>query len=418
MKNLIITLLIIFSTSVFSQKADTEKKSTKITVPKSEFFRNIKTYDLIVQGDETWNQVYKNATKSTYELNVPDKDIKTDVLLATEKADLKIIMGSGSFNYQKKNDQPLLVSNLKCLVLGKNNEIIYQSGALTDCFGRYPISKDATISIISDLKDIGRSFGINNCLINNLTQIDLNYGFFDKTKDFPELEEYNVKTNEFLVNIESDKLSDIYLSELQTYYKSFIGKEYKKIKPKDFNKVIYLNLFWTELLKGNLNSANEYFEKAKEDAGIFSIWPMTTKNILKDLNLVNQKKFETKIENFSSDSAYYININGTVVINDKEQNGLIKVGRYCDTSSGNIASLDTYARPKLLVYNEKEELLFNTTGYDKNKIKTVKGLELNFMTIGSEYVLVEKTNDGNYRKFENNSNEIFVLTDGKLVLKK
>ncbi len=418
MKNFITIGLFLASTFAFSQKADTENKKIKITVPKSEFFRNIKTYDLIVQGDETWNKTYKNAAKLTYELNVPDKDIKTDILLATENADLKIIMGSGSFNYQKKNEQPLLVSNLKYLILGKSNEIIYQSGALTDCFGRYPISKDATISIISDLKDIGRSFAIDNSLINNLTEIDLNYGFFDKIKDFPELEEYNVKTNEFLVNIENNKLTDVYLNDLQTYYKSFIGKEYKKMKPKDFNKVIYLNFFWTELLKGNLESANEYFEKAKEDAGFFSIWPMTTKNILKNLTLVNQKKFETKIENFSSDSAYYININGTVVINDKEQKGRIKVGRYCDTSSGNIASLDTYARPKLLVYNEKDELLFDTTGYDKNKIKTDKGLELNFMTIGSEYVLVEKTNDGNYRKFENNSNEIYFLTDGKLVLKK
>lgn len=418
MKKIIIIVLISLSTFSYSQKADTEKKTLKIAVSKSEFFKTIKTYDLIVQGDEKWNQLYKNDKTQTYEFKVPDKEVQTDILLVKENADIKIIMGSGAFKYGTENGQAFLESNIKYLILGKNNEIIYQSGVLTKSFGNIPTKNDPTLSIINDLKNIGRNFAIRNSLINNFTEVDFNYGFFDKTKDFPELEEYNKKTNEFIANIESNRLSESYLNELKTYYMSFIGKEYKKMKPKDFNKVIYLNLMWTDLLKGNLELANENFLKAKEDSGFFSVWPMTTGNILKDLALVNEKKFDSNIENLTSDSAYYININGSVIINDKEQKGFIKVGRYCDEDLGNIANLDRYSRPKLLVYNEKKELTFNTTGYEKNKIKTDKGLELNFMTIGNEYYLVEKTVDGNYRKYENNSKEIYVLNDGKLDLKK
>jgi hypothetical protein len=105
-------MLIGLSTFSHSQKADTEKKTLKIAVPKSEFFKTIKTYDLIVQGDEKWNQLYKNDKTQTYELKVPDKEVQTDILLAKENADIKIIMGSGAFKYGTENSQAFLESNI------------------------------------------------------------------------------------------------------------------------------------------------------------------------------------------------------------------------------------------------------------------------------------------------------------------
>ncbi|SEA03662.1 hypothetical protein SAMN05443667_101693 [Flavobacterium gillisiae] len=61
MKKIILFLLLTaISSASYAQKADTEKKKIKINIPKSELFKNILTYNIIIQGDDTWNADFAN----------------------------------------------------------------------------------------------------------------------------------------------------------------------------------------------------------------------------------------------------------------------------------------------------------------------------------------------------------------------
>jgi hypothetical protein len=59
----------------YAQKADTEKKKLKSTFQNLSFLK-IKTYDIIIQGDDTWNKDFADKKKLTRKKNTVKITVK------------------------------------------------------------------------------------------------------------------------------------------------------------------------------------------------------------------------------------------------------------------------------------------------------------------------------------------------------
>jgi hypothetical protein len=415
--SLLVFFLIISSVSN-AQKTDTDKKKVKLTIPKSEFFKNIKTYNVIVQGDDTWNATYADKDTKTYEQNVVKNTIEDYTKKDVTNPDVRVLMGYKGATYKKAdNGTYLLDGDFKYLVLGKNNEIIYEKGIKAIMYSSTYVNGKPYQSLASDLNNIGYKYLKDNNIFTTEKEFSLNYGFFEKAEEFSELVEFNTKTNEFLTKIESNTLDQSYLTELEKFYLGYVGKEYKKLKPKDYNKVVYLNLALTQMFLLNFDKSLEYLETAKQGAGMFNMWPTETKENITGLMAVNQNNFTTKVENPTYDSAYYIYINGTVSQNDKTWTGKLKTDRFSNYSEGSIMESNDPTKAKVWIYKDNGDIDFVDVDA-KTTIKTDKGVELSFLPYDNAFILVEKTADSCYKKYESVSKEVYCNQDGKIVLKK
>lgn len=416
-KTILLVLLAAIAGTSYAQKADTEKKKLKINIPKSEFFKKLKTYDIIIQGDDTWNKDFADKKKNTYEKNLTKNTIEDYSKKDTINPDVRVLMGYKGATYKKaSNGQFVLDGDFKYLIVDKNNEIIYEKGANATMYSPTYNGKPY-VSLTNDLNNIGYKYLVDNNIIVDEKEVNIHYGFFDKAEDFPELVEFNTKTQEFLTKIEAKSLNQSYLNDLEKFYLSFVGKEYKKVKTKDFNKVIYLNLTLTQLFSTQFEKALNYLETAKEGAGMFSMWPTDTQANIDGLILVNSKNEGVKIKNLSYDSAYYIYINGSVTKNGKTQTGKLKLDRFPNKAAGSIMDSNDPTKPKVWIYSDNGEVDFVLSD-DATTIKTNEGLELIYITVGAELLLVEKLNDGCYKKYESNSTTIYCNQDGKFQVKK
>ena len=417
-KTTLLLLLTFISGTSYAQKADTNKKKVNITIPKSEFFKNINTYDIIIQGDDSWNIEAADKEKLTYENNVTKNTIEDYTKKNTTNPDIRVLMGYKGATYKKAdNGTYYLDGDFKYLVVGKNNEIIYEKGSNAKLYSPTYTNVKPYVNLANDLNNIGYKYIKDNNFLSTEKEYTLNYGVFVKSEEFPELVEFNTKTDEFLSKIASNSLDPNYLGELEKFYLGYVGKEYPKLKPKDYNKVIYLNLSLTEMFRLNFSKSLEHLETAKQGAGMMSMWPDDTKANIESLIAVNKTNFDAKVENLTPDSAYFINfVNGTVTQNGKTQKGKIKVDRFANFSEGNIMSSgDT--KPKVWIYKENGEVDFVYVD-DKTTITTEKGLELNYIPYQNIFLLVEKTADSGYKKYESSSNEVYYNQDGKFVVKK
>lgn len=416
-KTTLLLLLAFISGTSYAQKADTNKKKVNITIPKSEFFKNISTYDIIIQGDDSWNIEAADKEKLTYENNVTKNTIEDYTKKNTTNPDVRVLMGYKGATYKKAdNGTYYLDGDFKYLVVGKNNEIIYEKGSNAKLYSPTYTNVKPYVNLANDLNNIGYKYIKDNNFLSTEKEYTLNYGVFVKSEELPELVELNTKTDEFLSKIASNSLDQNYLGELENFYLGYVGKEYPKLKPKDYNKVIYLNLSLTEMFRLNFSKSLEYLETAKQGAGMMSMWPDETKANIESLIAVNKTNFDAKVENLTHDSAYFINfMNGTVTQNGKTQKGKIKVDRFANFSEGNImSSADT--KPKVWIYKENGEVDFVYVD-DKTTITTEKGLELNYIPYQNIFLLVEKTADSGYKKYESSSNEIYYNQNGKFVVK-
>ncbi|MDG2433209.1 hypothetical protein [Flavobacterium sp.] len=415
-----ITLLLLLSAlsgSIYAQKADTEKKKLKVIIPKSEFFQKLKTYDIIIQGDDTWNTEYADKKKHTYEKNLVKNTIEDYSKKDTINPDVRVLMGYKGATYKKSsNGQFVLDGDFKYLVLDKNNQILLEKGTNAIMYSPTYNGKPYT-SLVNDLNNIGYKYLTDNNIITSEKELVINYGFFDKAEDFPELIEFNTKTDEFLKKIEANSLTADYLSGLEKFFLTYENKEYKKIKTKDYNKVIYLNLSLTQLFLTKLDKASEYLETAKQGTGMFSIWPIDTKANIDGLVVVNAKAEGAKVQNLSFDSAYYIYINGSATQNGKTQSGKLKVDRFANLAEGNILKSDDPTKPKVWINNANGEVDFILVD-DKTTIKTADGLELSYISYLNNLILVEKAGENCYKKYESNSNLIYCNQGGKIEIKK
>ncbi|QGK75038.1 hypothetical protein [Flavobacterium sp. SLB02] len=414
---LLLLLTVIGSTS-YAQKADTNKKKVKITIPKSDFFKNIKTYNIIIQGDDSWNATYIDKNTQTYENNVVKNSIEDYSKKDVANPDVRVLMGYRGATYKKAdNGTYLLDGDFKYLILGKNNEIIYEKGANAKMYSGTYVNGKPYQSLASDLNNIGYKYLADNNILATEKEFSLNYGLFEKAEEFPELMEFNTKTDDFLNKIASNSLDQSYLTDLEKFYLGYVGKEYKKLKPKDYNKVIYLNLSLTQLFLFNFDKALEYLETAKQGAGMMSMWPDEATANITSLMAVNQKSFSAKVANPTFDSAYYIYLNGSVSQNGKTLTGKMKTDRFSNLSEGSIMQSNNPTQAKVWVYKDNAEVDFVVVD-DKTTITTDKGLELKFIKYNNVFILVEKTVDSCYKKYESSSHEIYCEKDGKFDLKK
>lgn len=416
-KTTLLLLLAFISGTSYAQKADTNKKKVNITIPKSEFFKNISTYDIIIQGDDSWNTEAADKEKLTYENNVTKNTIEDYTKKNNTNPDVRVLMGYNGATYKKAdNGTYYLDGDFKYLVVGKNNEIIYEKGSNAKLYSPTYTNVKPYVNLANDLNNIGYKYIKDNNFLSSEKEYTLNYGVFVKSDELPELVELNTKTDEFLSKIASNSLDQNYLIELEKFYLGYVGKEYPKLKPKDYNKVIYLNLSLTEMFRLNFSKSLEYLETAKQGAGMMSMWPDETKANIESLIAVNKTNFDAKVENLRHDSAYFINfMNATVTQNGKSQKGKIKVDRFANFSEGNIMS-SADIKPKVWIYKENGEVDFVYVD-DKTTITTEKGLELNYIPYQNIFLLVEKTADSGYKKYESSSNEIYYNQNGKFVVK-
>jgi hypothetical protein len=413
---LLLLLTGIISTS-YAQKADTEKKKVKITIPKSEYYKNINTYDVIIQGDDSWNKDFMDKKKNTYEKNLTKNTIEDYSKKDTINPDVKVLMGYKGATYKKaSNGQSMLEGDFKYLILGKNNEILYEKGVNAIMYSTTYNGK-AYQSLANDLNNTGYKYLSDNNIITSEKEININYGVFEKAEEFSELVEFNTKTDEFLNKIASNSLNNDYLNNLEKFYLEYEGKEYKKLKEKDYNKVIYLNLSLTQLFLINFDKATQYLEKAKQGAGMFSLWPTELQMTIDGLITVNEPAPMVKVKNLTYDSAYYIYLNGSVTQNGKTQTGKLKVDRFANLSEGSIMSAADDTKQKIWIYKDNGDVDYLIVD-DKTTIKTDDGLELIYISYKNEFILVEKTDNSCYKKYESNSKLIYCNEGGKIELKK
>lgn len=411
-------LLTLIGSASYAQKADTNKKKVKITIPKSDLFKNIKTYNIIVQGDDTWNKTYADKTTNTYEQNVTKNTIEDYSKKDVTNPDVRVLMGYKGATYKKAdNGTYLLDGDFKYLVLGKNNEILYEKGANATMYSSTYVNGKPNQSLASDLNNIGYKYLADNNILIAEKEFALNYGLFEKAEEFPELIEFNTKTDEFLNKIASNSLDQSYLSELEKFYLGYVGKEYKKLKPKDLNKVIYLNLSLTQLFLLNFDKALEYLETAKQGAGMMSMWPDEAKANITSLMTVNQKNLTAKVENPTFDSAYYIYMNGTVSQDGKTLAGKLKTDRFTNRAEGSIMQSNDPTAAKVWINKDNGEVDFVIVN-DKTTITTDKGQELKFIAYDNSFILVEKTGDSCFKKYESSSSDIYCEKEGKFAVQK
>jgi hypothetical protein len=415
-----ISLLLFFTalTSIcVGQKTDTEKKKIKISIPKSELFKGLNTYDIIIQGDDSWNADYADKKKLTYERNLTKNTIEDYSKKDTINPDIRLMMGYKGSTYKSgSNGQFLLDGDFKYLALGKNNEILYEKGINATMYSPTYNGKPYT-SLVNDLNNVGYKLLSDNNFIAAEKEYSLNYGFFEKAEDFPELIAFNTKTDEFLKNIASNSVGKEYLKELEDFYLSYVGKEFKKLKTKDYNKVIYLNLSLTQLFATNFEKSLEYLESAKQGAGMLSLWPVEAKSNIESFTFVNSKINTVKVKNPSFDSAYYIYIDGSVTQNGKTQTGKLKTDRFPNSAEGSILSSDDPTKSKVWIYKGNGEVDFIVVD-GSTTIKTNDGLELRFIPFKNNFILVEKTAEACFRKYESISTSIYCEQDGKFEVKK
>jgi len=417
-KTTLFLLLTLIGSTSYAQKADTNKKKVKITIPKSELFKDIKTYSIIVQGDDTWNADYADKTSKTYEHNVPKNTIEDYTKKDVANPDVRVLMGYKGATYKKAdNGTYVLDGDFKYLVLGKNNEILYEKGSNAKMYSATYVNGKPNQSLASDLNNLGYKYLTDNNILATEKEFSLNYGLFEKVEEFPELAEFNTKTDEFLNKIASNSLDQSYLADLEKFYLGYVGKEYKKLKPKDYNKVIYLNLSLTQVFLLNFDKALEYLETAKQGAGMMSMWPDEATANIKSLMAVNQKNIGTKVANPTFDSVYYIYLNGTVSQDGKTLTGKLKTDRFANRAEGSILQANDPTQAKVWAYKDNGDVDFVVVN-DKTTITTDKGQELKFIKYDNGFILVEKTADSCYKKYESGSNDIYCEKDGKFELKK
>jgi len=419
-----VALLLLFSIVMNAQKADTKTKTFIIPVPKSEFFNSIKKYSIIIQGSNKWNYSEEKVKDDTYEKHITLDKYKNDPKIDNVNPDIKILVGFTHTRSPIANatGQVIIEGDFSYLLLTSNNEIIYQTAIHKSCAleqSNLPTHESAMANTLC-----AQTYDLLDALLftKNETSTVFNYGNFEKCEEFPELVTFNTKTAEMLTKLEALSFEDAYLDEMESFYKGYVGKQFGKMKDKDLNKVIYLNLSLIEIFKVNFAKANEYLAEAKQGAGLLSMWPDNARKTIAKFEFVNQSgNFKNKVYNLNSQSVYYITTKGTAYYKKKIFVGDFYVPRFRPAASNSggigIVSLDSYS-PNFIIY-ENGKIAYDYPNGDQFSVKTQDGKEISFKKYKGEIIMVEKNDDGTFKPYESISSEIYTSPDGeKLELKK
>lgn len=396
-----------------AQKTDTGIAKLTLPVPKSEFFNSIKKYQIVIQGSKKWAYTNEHSEDETYENTVTLNRYKQDSKIDAVNPDMKVIVGfTPSRPFQVlANGQTTMEGDFSYLILTKNDEIIVKNSYHKTCVQEKSATHEATMAntICKEVYEY-----LDKLLITkNENEFEFVYGFFQNTENLPELVSFNSKTDELIAKLKALSFEDSYLDETEAFYKSYIGKQFGKIKEKELNKLIYLNLSMIEIFKVNLDKSYEYFTEANKGAGFLSLWPSTVKRNIEQLQFVNQNTFTNKINDLNSKSAYYIMLKGTANYKKKSFVGKFYLPRFkpSSTGQGGIVSLDDYT-PNVMIY-EDGKLTYDYPNSKDFVFKTDSGKEICLRTLKGEYVLVEKFADGTYKLYDENSNSIYTSSDDK-----
>ena len=244
----IAAFFLMLTVAVNAQKADTETKKFKIPVPKSDYFNAIKKYNIIVQGISKWDRSREFLPNETFQKDITIDRYKNDKQIDSISPDLKILVGLVPSKYLfNASGQPSVTGDLSFLILGKNNEIITMASVsrtipLDRVKGRNQETEMANALCLQayDLLD-------GYLITKNDVELTFNYGIFEKCEAFPELVEFNTKTQELLGKLEALTFEDAYLDQMQNFYKGYLGKPAGKIKDKEITKIVNLNLSLIEI---------------------------------------------------------------------------------------------------------------------------------------------------------------------------
>ncbi|MEN2398305.1 hypothetical protein GKZ90_0000820 [Flavobacterium sp. MC2016-06] len=417
----ILAFLLVFAAAVNAQKADTEVKKFKIPVPKSEYFNAIKKYNIVIQSNNRWDKSREYLPNETFQKNITIDRYKNDKQIDSINPDLKILVGLSQIKYIINSmGQPNVSGDLSYLILGKNNEII----AMNSVSKSMPLDRVKGRSQETEMANALclQAYGVLDELLITTNEVELtfNYGVFEKCEAVPKLVDFNTKTQELLTKLQALTFEDVYLDEMQNFYKGYIGKQFGKIKEKDLNKVIYLNLSLIEIFKLNLPKANEYLAVAKEAAGFLSMWPDNAKKNLQRLEFVNQTNFGHKIETITSRSAYFVTLKGTAYYKKKVFTGTFEFTRFkpASTGSSGMMSLDSYS-PTITIYESADAKGFDWPNGNQFNVKTEDGKEIFFKKYKGEAIMVVKNADGTFKPYESISDDVYTSPDDeKLELKK
>jgi hypothetical protein len=417
----IAAFFLMIAVAVNAQKTDTETKKFKIPVPKSDYFNAVKKYNIIVQGISKWDRSREFLPNETFQKDITIEKYKNDKQIDSINPDLKIVVGLTPSKYLfNASGQPSVTGDLSFLILGKNNEIITMASVnrtipLDRVKGRNQETEMANALCLQayDLLD-------GYLITKNEVELTFNYGIFEKCEDFPELVDFNAKTQELLGKLEALTFEDAYLDQMENFYKGYLGKPVGKIKDKEITKIVNLNLSLIEIFKVNFPKASEYLAIAKDNAGMLAMWPDNVKKNLQILGFVNQNNFPHKIETLTSRSAYCITLKGTAYYKKKIFTGTFEFTRFKPAATGTsgMISLDSYS-PAIAIYEGTDKAGYVWPNGNQFNVKTEDGKEIFFKKYQGEAIMVVKNADGTFKPYESESDDVYTSPDDeKLELKK
>lgn len=412
----LLAVFLFMATNSNAQKTDTGIAKITIPIPKSEFFNSIKKYEIIIQGSDKWMYSTEHSKDETFQNNITLDRYKQDPKIDSVNPDMKVLVGFTPTKslFINANGQSIMEGDFIFLVLTKNNEIIFKNAYHLICAQEKSSTHEETMA--NTLCKQAYEYLDQLLITTNEREFSFVYGFFEKTEELQELVSFNSKTDELIAKLKTLSFEDSYLDETEAFYKNYIGKQYGKIKEKDLNKLIYLNLSMIEVFKLNLDKSYEYFTEANKGAGLLSLWPSKVMKNIQQLQFVNQNTFTNKIENLNSKTAYYITINGTAKYKKKSFVGKFYLPRFKPAPTGqqsNIIRLDSYS-PNVLIY-ENDKLTYNYPNAKDFSFTTESGKEIGFKSLRGENVMVEKNSDGTYKLYEEISNDVYTSKDDKKI---
>lgn len=440
-KSKIAIIFLFFAGIATAQKVDVESKKFSIPIPKSDFFAKLK-YDIIIQGEQirfkgndngelnffSWDTLVANPDTKDYQYLIDTKRYKDDKNLDKNNPDIRIYAGFKDLQGPVVNaDGSVNVrGDFRFIFLGKNNEIILDQNV----FRNIQIERNSTKKYEADLANTitNATYDLLDQLLitKNEKEFSFNYGEFEKAEAFPELVTFNTKTSELLVKLQSLNFEDAYLDEMETFFKSYIGKTFGKLKEKEINRAAYVNLALIQLFKVNYTKGYEYAALAKDVAGFLAMWPSNLKSNFDQLQFVNTNSFDArpKFENIYNEAVYKYKFKGTAVYKNKKTFvGTFEIKRFIPTNPASVGALSLTSDPVyksfFYIFNEKGVTEAAYPNSENFVIKTDTGKEIRYLKYDRSYIVVEKRADNTYIPFESSSTDVYVSPDGeKLELKK
>lgn len=422
-KKLLLALLVTIPLiSSFAQKVKIEKEKVKLELNKSDFFKNLKTYNIIVQkgnwggnflSSGSSGEEFAHPETKTYEHLMSDKFLEEiELKRDTINPDIKIYVGFNGAKPRISNNQLLLEGYFRYLVLDSKNKLLFQNHEKLNAYfinykDEYPNGggKNYHIKMTNILKRYALNKLENLSLTSNYLEDDIPYGIFTKYKKMPELDEFNSKVKELVGKIKNSILTDEESKNYKEYFKSYESKRIGKLKDKKKNQILVLNISLVDLFSGNNNAFLETINNVK--VGFFTTWPTELKGIFKKMNLLaNYNDLGITINDYPNLVNAMLIKDAKVKHGDKEYMGDITIERFLESDGG----LNITQAPTVYILDENGAWTNHFKGNDDVQIKLSDETILEFKKVDTIFLLVEKLDSDNcskiFKMFDNRNGKV------------